>query len=132
MRNNERGIVFDREFDLTIGTVIEAFLHEGFSIAPVERTELRRQPTNDDTLRYVELRASLPELTFAAARLGVGSTAILECRIAVSELIGSCTLVTTAAPVVDYPRLASLVPSLTDRSAKVLAQLTRAVDAVAA
>jgi hypothetical protein len=126
METYERRLIVDRAFDRTVETVFDAFLQEGFTIAPIEAGDLRRRPVCGEPLRYAVAEATLPTPLPTPLRRAAGDAPLLGCKIAVYELVGSCTLVIATAPCLDYPTFASMAPGLKDRIASALRTLTRA------
>jgi hypothetical protein len=124
MKTNERRLIVEHGFDCTVETVVDAFLREGFAIREVEAGDLRRHSTPSCALRYAVLEATIPELA-VAARLRSECAPLLGCEVAVYEVVGQCTMVTTASPLADYPPLAFLGRRLTDRVTSALCAVTR-------
>jgi hypothetical protein len=116
MNTEERRLILDRGFDRTVDTVLDAFLHEGFTLNPVGAGDLHRPEPGPDgrTRRYAMLDAALPEFVFRSIH-SADAPVLLGCRISVFELTPSCTLVTIDNPVVRYPELAALVPRVAER-----------------
>ena len=125
METYERRLIVDRAFDRTVETVIDAFLREGFTITPVDAGDLRHQPVCGESLRFAVAEASLPGPLPSAPRAATCDSSLLGCKIAVYELVGSCTLVIATAPCLDYPTFASMAPDLRDRIGGALRTLTR-------
>lgn len=113
MNTEERRILLDKSFDRALETVLAAFLREGFTVKPVDGGDLHRQSASDP-LRYAQLEASLPEISFRAAGRSVPASTLLACRLSLFELTGSCTLVTAENPIDRYPLLSALVPQVTE------------------
>jgi hypothetical protein len=123
MSREDRRLVLDQGFNRAVETVLNAFLAEGFAVEPLDGGDLHGRGTAVDRLRYTLLDATLPELGFVPCKCIGGLPAILGCRIALFELTGTCTLVTASSPLARYPRLASLVPRLSDRAGNALRQV---------
>jgi hypothetical protein len=126
MEAYERRLIVDRAFDRTVEAVIDAFLREGFTITPVDAGDLRHRPVSGEPLRFAVAEASLPGLLPVGPRAATGDSPLLGCKIAVYELVGSCTLVIATAPSLVYPTLASMAPGLRERINGALRTLTRA------
>ncbi len=126
MTTNDRRLIVDHSFDCTVETVIDAFLREGFAVTPVGGGDLRQHSAVGDAVRYAVLEATLPELTFDVGSRRASPTPVLSCQIAVYELVGKCTMVTTTSPVADRQEVALLVPQLIDRVGSALSTITRA------
>ena len=114
MVSADRRLVLDLGFDRAVEIVLSAFLSEGFAVEPVDGGDLHQRCAAVDRLRYTELEATLPELGFVPCRRMGGLPVLLGCRIALFELTATCTLVTASSPLARYPRLAALVPRLSD------------------
>ena len=125
MTTNDRRLIVDHGFDCTVETVIDAFLREGLTVTPVGGGDLRQHSAVGDALRYAVLEATLPELVFDVCRRRVDVRPVLNCQVAVYELVGQCTMVTATSPVAERPELALLVPRLTDRVGNALCTITR-------
>jgi len=130
MNIDERRLILSRGFERAMETVLDAFLHEGFTVTPIDAGDLhhRSQHRIDPgcSLRYALLEATLPELK-APSSIGraEGTPPLPACRVSVFELNGACTLVTAENALVRYPLLESLARSATDRMAGALRLIVR-------
>ena len=116
----DRRLVVEQGFDRTVESVLQAFLDAGFSVSPIEGGDLHQKSGTEGRLRYAALEATLPELGFVRSSCRREFPPILGCRIALYEVTGSCTFVTTSNPLARYPLLASLVPRLSERTRSAL------------
>jgi hypothetical protein len=104
MNPDEPLLVLDRPFDRIVRSVLDGFLHEGFTVTPVDPGDLlqaRRHPG-------CSMRCALltPPCLFGRG-VTAGAAAPPSCRVSVFELNGSCTLVTAENRLARY-LLASL------------------------
>jgi hypothetical protein len=118
MGSHERRLIVEWDFDRTIEAVIATFLHENFTIRPVDGGDLRHLPVVGDPMRFAVLEGWPPEAEFPRH---CTTPPWLGCKICVYELVGSCTLVTATSPGVDNPIFAALEQQM-DNALKALAQ----------
>ena len=130
MNIDERRLILGRGFERAMETVLDAFLHEGFTVTPIDAGDLHHRSHHRTdpgcSLRYALLEATLPELK-APAVVGVmaGKSPPPACRVSVFELNGACTLVTAENALVRYPLLEPLARGATDRMADALRLIVR-------
>ena len=124
MNLDDRRLLLDREFHRTIDSVLNGFLHEGFTVRPVDAGDLHARAHPGCSMRYAVLDVTLPELA-AAAGLTQGAMPLPSCRISVFELQESCTLVTIENRLARYPLLAWLARRNADRIGEALRLIVR-------
>ena len=126
MNNDERRLIVGRGFERAMETVLDAFLHEGFTVTPIDAGDLhhRLHHRTDPgcSLRYALLEATLPELNASSVAV---TTPLPACRVSVFELNGACTLVIAESALVRYPLLESLARGAADRIAGALRLIIR-------
>ena len=119
MNIDERRLIIGRGFERAMETVLDAFLHEGFMVTPIDAGDLHHRSHHRTdpgcSLRYALLEATLPEL----------APPLPACRVSVFELNGACTLVTAENVLVRYPLLESLARNAADRLAGALRLIGR-------
>jgi hypothetical protein len=127
MHIDERRLILARGFERTMETVLDAFLHEGFTVTPIDAGDLRHRshgcPHEGCSLRYALLEATVPELKAPSSVAGAAS--LPACRLSVFELNGACTLVTAENTLVRYPLLESLARGAADRMGNALRLIMR-------
>jgi hypothetical protein len=121
---DERRLLLACTFDRTVETVLDGFLHEGFTIAPIEAGDLHDCSHPGHSMRFALLDATLPELSGQTGP-AAGGTPLPSCRVSVFELDGSCTLVTAENRLIRYPLLASLASRAADRIGDALRLIVR-------
>lgn len=133
MTIDERRLIIGKGFERAMETVLDAFLHEGFTVTPIDAGDLHHRSHHrtdpECSLRYALLEAVLPELTAPSSVSGIGGAAgtppLPACRVSVFELNGACTLVTAENVLVRYPLLESLARHAADRLAGALRLILR-------
>lgn len=113
MKSAAHRVILDRGFDRSLAIVLDAFLHEGFTVEPTIAGDLHRAGGPGQARRYASFDAGLAELNFCAGTSA--HPALLGCRVSIFEMTWACTLVTMEEPVAHYPLLAALVPRITHR-----------------
>jgi len=124
MTLDERRLLLDRTFDRAVNSVLDGFLHEGFTITPVDAGDLHSRSHPGCSMRYALLDAAIPELAMAPG-VARGAAPLPACRVSVFELNGSCTLVTAENRLIRYPLLAKLAGSNADRIGDALRLIMR-------
>ncbi len=124
MTLDERRLLLDRTFDRAVDSVLDGFLHEGFTITPVDAGDLHTRSHPGRPMRYALLDASLPGLALPPG-VAKGATPLSACRVSVFELNGSCTLVTAENRLIRYPLLASLAGCNDERIGDALRLIVR-------
>jgi hypothetical protein len=99
----EKRLILDRDFDRALGSVVDAFLAQSFTVTLVDAGDLHRSGAPGLPLRYARLRATPPEMS------------TLDCIVSVFEMMGSCTLVTVEDGFGRQPHLAVLLPRVVGR-----------------
>lgn len=119
MNIDERRLIIGSGFERAMETVLDAFLHEGFTVTPIDAGDLHHRSHHRTdpgcSLRYALLEATLPELT----------PPLPACRVSVFEVQGACTLVTAENVLVRYPLPESLARNAADRLAGALRLIVR-------
>jgi len=127
MNIDEQRLILGRGFERTMETVLDAFLHEGFTVTPIDAGDLHHRshvcPHDGGSLRYALLEATVPELK--ASSPVAGAEELPACRVSVFELNGACTLVTAENTLVRYPLLESLARNAADRMGNALRLIVR-------
>ena len=130
MNIDERRLIIGRGFERAMETVLDAFLHEGFTVTPIDAGDLHHRSHHRTdpgcSLRYALLEAALPALTAPSSIGAAAKTPLLPaCRVSVFELNGACTLVTAENVLVRYPLLESLARHAADGLAGALRLIAR-------
>jgi hypothetical protein len=127
MNIDERRLILGRGFERAMETVLDAFLHEGFTVTPIDAGDLHHRSHHRTdpgcSLRYALLEATLPELKAPSSVAEAAPPP--ACRVSVFELNGACTLVTAENSLVRYPMLEPLARGAADRMASALRLIIR-------
>lgn len=121
---DERRLLLDRAFDNALESVLDGFLHEGFTLTTVDAGDLHGRSHPGHAMRYALLDAALPDLS-PSTGVVTAAASLPSCRVSVFELNGSCTLVTAQNRFARYPLLARLSGANSDRISDALQLIVR-------